>query len=501
MARVDFCRTGIVVALVFVLVGGVPRAIAGEVTDADRLDVVQAVLDSQRARLAQLEHELAAQEDRSLPAQRNAALREQIRAVLSEPAFREDLVPTLLQAGYDNGFFIQSTDNNFKLRLNAYMQFRWTHYATQSDNRYLLPRFERDDRTGFGIQRIRMIFRGHAFDPDLTYYLQLRAGDSQAYEFTIRDAFLNYAFSDAFQIRAGIFKVPGTLSRWTSASKMQFPDRPMYEAVFSLNRGLGVQFWGELFEQRLEYALSVTNSWTRYPNRTITPDPAQTDSNPALALRVVWNVLGDNPAKDLADEPDLKYLETPAMFVAFHYGFNEDDGDRTGLRLPVPITNAQRGVGAFGQVTSRGLQIHRASLQSAFKYRGFSARGEYIAQFVDVRNAGRRPFAPWWRASRQGDTTVQHGAYVQAGYFLPIPGMERQLELVGRVGGISAAANEQDAAWEYTAGLNYYFKEHDVKLQADVTRVTEVPVRSSNSSLANVNDDALIFRMQLQFGF
>jgi hypothetical protein len=90
---------------------------------------------------------------------------------------------------------------------------------------------------------------------------------------------------------------------------------------------------------------------------------------------------------------------------------------------------------------------------------------------------------------------------VQLGYFLPIPGLEKKLEVAARAGGISALANGQEGTWEYGAGLNYYIQGHNVKLQTDVNKVTEVPVTSSSNSLANVNDDALIWRVQLQLAF
>ena len=124
-----------------------------------------------------------------------------------------------------------------------------------------------------------------------------------------------------------------------------------------------------------------------------------------------------------------------------------------------------------------------------------------MLRMVDPRRAGRRPFTPWWLLTRQGDTTVQHGAFVQAGYFLPIPGLERKIEAVARVGGISTLANGQEGTWEYAAGLNYYIEGNKVKLQTDVTKITEVPISSNYSSLANVNDDALIWRVQLQVAF
>ena len=58
-----------------------------------------------------------------------------------------------------------------------------------------------------------------------------------------------------------------------------------------------------------------------------------------------------------------------------------------------------------------------------------------------------------------------------------------------------------EGTWEYSAGVNYYLYGDNVKLQADVTKIEEVPISNSRYSLANVNDDPLIFRLQLQVAF
>ena len=58
-----------------------------------------------------------------------------------------------------------------------------------------------------------------------------------------------------------------------------------------------------------------------------------------------------------------------------------------------------------------------------------------------------------------------------------------------------------EGSWEYGAGLNYYIQGHSVKLSADFFKLYESPISSVHKSLANVNDDALVFRMQLQLAF
>jgi len=284
-----------------------------------------------------------------------------------------------------------------------------------------------------------------------------------------------------------------------------FMDRPMTDAVFGSGLGVGVQFWGKC-SNKFEYYIQVLNALSGAGNRTITNDQAtptgtDMDSNPALVFRGVWHALGGEDGPAFKTVSDLGGDSAPALDIGFHYAFNEDEGDTATTRIPFPLPRRPLGVGGFGLTNTNGMQINQFGLDAAFKYMGFSAAGEYILRIVDPRRAGRRPFTPWWMMTRQGDTVVQHGAYLSLGYFLPIPGLEKKLEAVARVGGVSTLANGQEGVWEYSGGLNYYLEGNNVKLQADVTRVYEAPITSSYSSLANVNDDAWVFRVQLQVAF
>ncbi len=478
-----------------------PSAFAGQNDDAARrLTSLEQRLRSNRHELESLGAQLASVDAQATDAARAEEMRRQIRALLSEQEFREQLLAPTAQAGYDKGFYIKSSDDLFKLVVGANLQFRWTHYAVGPRNRYRDPRLERDDRTGFDATRLRLILKGHAYSEDLTHYMQIASDTSNAYDTIIRDWYVNYRFADEFQVQAGIFKVAATQSELVSDSGLSLVDRPMVNFVFTFARGLGMRFWGQAAEKRLEYFVDVVNSFNSYTNRTITPDPAELDGNPAIAARLVWHALGESPGKDMAVEPDVEYHDSPALDIALHYGFNEDDGDRRTTRIPFPSeANFRDSRGGFGLTRTTGLQINQFGLASAFKWQGFSARGEYIVRVVDVRNTHQTPLTPWFLLTGDASTVAQHGAYLQLGYFLPIPGLEKKLEAVARVGGISALADEQEGAWEYSGGLNYYLHGNSVKLQTDVTRITEVPI--SSSTMANVNDSPLIWRVQLQMTF
>ena len=489
---------GLIVVLAGSLVGPAfarPAASPAGDVDAARFAELRERLARQEERLCELERQGAAADAQEIDGQRVAALREQVRAVLAEPGFRESLGATALQAGYEKGYFIRSSDERFLLRAQGVLQFRYEYYNTHSRNRYLAAGTERDDRSGFDLSRVRLILSGHAHSPDLTYYVQVRADSTQRYDAGVLDAYVNYRFADAFQVRMGIFKAAATTVSLTSDSELQTVDRPLVDAVYGLDRGLGLRFWGHWQDKRFEWYFDALNSLRTVRGRTITPDPSELDANPAIVARLVWNALGSGA--DLAGEPDLAHLAEPTLSLALHYAFNEDDGDPTGLRIPAPLLIRSRGAGAFGMVSSRGLQINQLGLASAFKWQGFSARGEYILRLIDVRD----PAAPWLAQTGDDSTTAQHGAYVQAGYFLPIPEFQRKVEVVGRVGVVSALAEEVDCALEYTFGLNYYINGHKVKLQTEVTHVTEAPISSASAGVATVNDQAWFWRMQVQLAF
>jgi len=484
-------------------------ALADEVAVADH-DVtrLEALLDAQQHKIDALEQQVAAAAQADVKSARVEEMKQQIREVLSEQEFRESLMPSTLQAGYDKGFFIKSTDEKFKIKFNGRVQFRWTHYGTRKANRYLAPGFRRSDRTGFDINRGRFVISGHAYSKDLTYHMAFDSSQGTGYNTRLIYGWVNYKMMEELQVKAGIFRIASTRADFGSTSTMPFVEYPMMNAVFGLQRGLGVRLWGKLMEGKGEYYLDVVNSLSSPATRTITNDEALYttghDNNPAIVFRTVWSILGGSclhPEDEghFAAPCDFAIHSEPALNVGFHYAFNEDDHDGT-MRIPFPRRTFFRD-GGFGLTSSDGLQINQFGVDAGFKYQGFSATAEYAVRFLDVRDDDSIPFTPLFLMTGDDSTNAQHGAYLQCGYFLPIPGFERKLEAVVRVGGISALSGGQEGTWIYAGGLNYYIEGHKVKLQTDLTKISEVPISSGTYSLANVNDDALIWRVQLQVAF
>lgn len=505
-------RRNVALSLLFLMACSTGPVLAQEEAhaDANELDRLRALLDAQQARLATLEQQLTAQQHPDVERMRIDEMRKQIREILSETEFRESLMPSTVQAGYDKGFYIRSTDDKFLLKISGMMQFRYTYYGTHRDNRYLAPGLNRSrSRSGFDMQRTRLRLAGHVYSKDLTYLLEFDMNPSTSYDTRLFYAYVNYRIADEFQIRAGQFRMASTRADYASTATMQFVDYPMMNAVFGLGNGLGVQLWGRLLEGRGEYYLQVVNALSNAGRATITTDETRAtaghDNNPAIVFRTVWQLLqGSCMHPDDADHftapCDLGYHTSPALNMGFHYAFAEDY-DTGHLRIPFPQRSFFRR-GGFGLTNSKGLQIHQFGTDIGFKYRGFSLMGEYVMRLLDVRAGDSAPFAPLYQLTGDGSTNAQHGGYLQAGYLLPLEGaLARKIEIVGRVGGLAAVSGGSEGTWDYGAGINYYIKGHKVKLQADVTKIYEAPTTASSYSLANVNDDALIWRIQLQVAF
>jgi hypothetical protein len=209
--------------------------------DEQRLAELHAAIAAQQERIGMLEQQVVATGAGGAQVGQTELIREQIRALLSEQEFRESLAPAMLQAGYDGGFFIRSSDDLFLMKVKTCMQFRWTHYGTSSRNKYRSPRLERADRTGFAIQRLRPSFRGHVYSPDLTYEIQLDMSSDGGYDASAYYGYVNYRFAEEFQVMLGLFKLAGTRGQMISSGSFQFVDN--HDLVAQTSGCAGTWMW------------------------------------------------------------------------------------------------------------------------------------------------------------------------------------------------------------------------------------------------------------------
>src|SRR5512139_3708847 len=88
-------------------------------------------------------------------------------------------------AGYDKGFFLRTEDEDFLLKINGRVKFRFEtevfdDLREDEDGNPLENEFH------FSVPRVRVSFGGHAFTDDLTYKLQFAWDNGEA---ILKDAY------------------------------------------------------------------------------------------------------------------------------------------------------------------------------------------------------------------------------------------------------------------------------------------------------------------------
>ena len=339
-----------------------------------------------------------------------------------------------IRAGYDEGFFLKTKDDNFSLKFNAFFQFQF-FIEDFDDERNAEP----DVDVSFQIRRLRLYFTGNAFRPWLRYTIQLAADRGSRFE--LRDAYIDLAYYERAKPRFGQFKVPFNREELTSDSAIQFVDRSIVNDEFTLERDIGAMLHGGLFDDILEYGVGIFNGTGRNVDKN-------EDSDLLYAARVTIMPFGRYLYSQMYSENPEKPLLALGAAVAFIPGFNpvtEGSSNRENLADAVLEINPD--------VTDA--DVFQFTADFAFKYLGFTAEAEYNLRHIspDI-----------------GDDTTGHGLRVQAGYFI-IPW---NLLLAFRYGIVDPdAERKDDIRQEFTPAMGFYFFEQRIRITADYSLLLE----------------------------
>ena len=143
-----------------------------------------------------------------------------------------------------NGVTWRAADQNFQLKLRGYLH---------EDNRY----YAGENHAGVStllLRRVRPIIEATAFKK-YSFRIMPDFGGGQ---FVLYDAYVDLAFANAFQIRAGKFKPPVGLERLQSATAIAFTERALPTSLVP-NRDLGIQVAGSVLGGGVSYAGGVFN--------------------------------------------------------------------------------------------------------------------------------------------------------------------------------------------------------------------------------------------------
>jgi len=421
-------------------------------------------------------------------------------------------------AGYDKGFFIKTQDENFLLKTNIFLQFRYTY----------LP-FDRtvnandEDWSNFFVRRARVVFSGNAPNKDWTYFFHIQLEPTGAVN--LHDGYVTWKKYPYAQVQFGRSKLPYGLHFWQSAIYLNGVERSIFSgetdpdgkedtkkwpggnANFQVSnedsvtkfplgglhlfRSQGVQLQGDinLFDQDgfLQYWAGVYNGRNSkgLPNH---------DSSHLWVGRISINPFGKY---NLIQQGDIDYSKTPKVCFLFS-GFHDTD------RLSQVRSSTDGKAQAVNSYDYKGSGYDLAAL---FRYRGFSADAEYgYERFKQDREGG--------------NTWNRFGYRFDAGYFV----IQKKFEVVARYAyverlkgntleksnasglglvSVNGGTNNaiEDNLKEYTVGLNYYLYGHNLKIFVDYSYLVRefIPVPGSTVSVDDQNDNR--YRAMIQFYF
>lgn len=388
---------------------------------------------------------------------------------------------------YDGGFLILgkgSKDETFKMRIGNWGQFRHNFFDSDGPN---------SDQNDFDLERLRLVFNGHAFNPNFTYFFQFDA-DSDANETVdMLDYYVTYDIGNdmlcceegRLAVRFGKWKIGFNRAREESGTRMQFSDRSMASVLFDFDRSLGIGLLGKIdsaigpVDWQVTLANGIDTGGFR-PSRA-----GDLDRNFAIATRVNWLLSGDW-GKD--GHADLDYRTTPAIRLGT--GFTHTRPDAEGARefsFPRVIDSGS----SISTVLPGGVSSYNLSMYSVdlnLKYRGFSGIFEYYFRRLHDFEGGTVP------------DLLDHGHWAEVGYFLKpehVQVIARHSRIVGDSGSLGTVDQSAD---ELAAGVVVYAMRHRFKLTFDATHLNGAPI---NDSALNIRpgDAGWLYRTQLQWKF
>ena len=177
--------------------------------------------------------------------------------------------PQTPTSGFDNGFFVQSSDGDYRLAFGM---------VAQVDGRFSL-----DDplpiTNTFALRKVRPTLTGR-----VARYFEFKVMPDFGNGTTVvQDAYFDTRFANAFRIRVGKDKTPIGYELLQSDAFLWFPERSLASSLVP-NRDVGVQAQGNIGGSKFYYAGGVFNG---IPDGTSSTADVDTNNGKDLAGRIV----------------------------------------------------------------------------------------------------------------------------------------------------------------------------------------------------------------------
>ena len=381
-------------------------------------------------------------------------------------AFGQEVTTSKFGKGLLN---ITGKDSTFYMNFSARMQYLSATSWSEGD-------FENRE-SNFLVRRSRLKFSGFAYNPKLTYKLELGLSNrdiSGASAFTsnapryILDAYIRWNFYKNFTLQAGQGKLPGNIERVISSGNLALVDRSLLNSKFNIDRDLGIQFRHH-FKLSENFIVKEIFAISQGEGRNITKGNL---GGHQYTSRIEVLPFGKFKSKGDYKGADLDREQTPKLLVGVVYDVNNN------------AVKSRSNMGSYLETNEGFYQtdINTLFFDTHFKYRGFSLMAEYADRDADD------PIAKNEDNSLTGDVVnIGNSTNIQMGYVTP-----SNLAITGRYTNVNfdSIVSSNNKITQYTIGLSKYVAKHKLKVQTDLTY--EDSVSSSNK---------LVYRLQFDIHF
>jgi len=348
--------------------------------------------------------------------------------------------------------FVTFKSGDNALTLGAWGQFRATFDDREEFSQDVDPAssgFGKEDGTSaaFSIPRLRLYVQGTVYKPWMRYRFEIEVANLKTDAITnvnngrITDGYFEFAKSPYATVRAGQYKVPFGMQQLVSDWRQQFVDRSIADAKFAPARDVGVMVGGQFLEgKKVGYQVGLFNGGGQ--------NNPQDDEAFMYAARVWFDPFGEYKLVEGAvDNPEKNQL---------HVGLAYRGGE---------VPRGFSSVGVFEDPNNETAY----GVEAAWKYRRFSAMAEYYKQTDEQAN----PVA--------GPDLDANGFHAQFGVFV----VPEKHELAVRYAEIEPDESVADAKQtEMRLCYGYFWRSHNMKVQADFGQVTFGENFSTLSTLA-----------------
>ncbi|NVB83646.1 MAG: hypothetical protein HOV81_35055 [Kofleriaceae bacterium] len=361
------------------------------------------------------------------------------------------------------GFKVAKTDRG-ELSISIYALFRYLNQLPA--NQTFLDHLGREHvvhaRNDLQFHRVQVFFKGWVYSKQMHYLVNVWTVNSSQQVAVVGN--MNYRFSRAFVLFAGVNAIPGTRSNGGSHPYWLAPDRVMADEYFRPGYTSGLWAHGEPID-RLHYTVMVG---TNLSELGIT---AFEDTRDLAYGATVWwlpttGEFGERGGfGDYEDHDELatRFGASAAYSRADRASqISERSPDNTRIRISDSLNLFETDTLAPG-VTVAKANYHLVAVDAGLKYRGWFLQVELYRRWLDRFLAdGPLPM-----------TSITDSGYYVQGSYMAIP---KTVEVYGAHSFVFGAFNN---AWEVIGGGNYYpFDTRNMRLNLNVIGIDFSPVSS-----------------------